>query len=110
MEKSIFCGIIRKQINSQKVIFLDFLTNEYKFPSVSGLCDIVAHSAAPVDFSSIKGVVQISHGMAEYSNRYSKFIIALCNAGYAVFINDHVGHGLSVDSKEMLGFFGEHQV
>lgn len=86
---------------------MDFLTNEYKFPSVSGLCDIVAHSAAPVDFSSIKGVVQISHGMAEYSNRYSKFIIALCNAGYAVFINDHVGHGLSVSSKEMLGFFGE---
>ncbi len=86
---------------------MEFLTKEYTFPSVSGLCDISAQSVAPIDYGSIKGVVQISHGMAEYSNRYSRFAVELCKAGYAVFISDHVGHGASVSSREMLGFFGE---
>ena len=86
---------------------MEFLTKEYSFPSVSGLCDIYAQSAAPIDYGSIKGVVQISHGMAEYSNRYSRFAFELCKAGYAVFISDHVGHGSSIENKEMLGFFGE---
>ncbi len=86
---------------------MEFLTKEYSFPSVSGLCDIYAQSAAPIDYGSIKGVVQISHGMAEYSNRYSKFALELCKAGYAVFISDHVGHGASITDKDMLGFFGE---
>ena len=86
---------------------MEFLTKEYTFPSVSGLCDIYAQSAAPIDYGSIKGVVQISHGMAEYSNRYSRFAFELCKAGYAVFISDHVGHGLSIKDKDMLGFFGE---
>ncbi len=87
--------------------FLEFLTKEYNFKSVSGLCEIYAQSAAPIDYGSIKGVVQISHGMAEYSNRYARFAFELCKAGYAVFISDHVGHGFSVTDKEMLGFFGD---
>lgn len=86
---------------------MEFLTKEYSFLSASGLCDIFAQSAAPIDYGSIKGVVQISHGMAEYSNRYSRFALELCKAGYAVFVSDHVGHGASVTDKEMLGYFGE---
>lgn len=86
---------------------MEFLTKEYSFPSVSGLCDIYAQSAAPIDYGSIKGVVQISHGMAEYSNRYARFALELCKAGYAVFVSDHIGHGSSVSDKEMLGYFGE---
>lgn len=90
-----------------KVIFLEFLTKEYSFSSASGLCDIFAQSAAPIDYGSIKGVVQISHGMAEYSNRYARFALELCKAGYAVFVSDHVGHGSSVSEREMLGYFGD---
>jgi alpha-beta hydrolase superfamily lysophospholipase len=86
---------------------LEFLTKEYSFPSASGLCDIFVQSAAPIDYGSIKGIVQISHGMAEYSNRYSRFALELCKAGYAVFISDHVGHGASVEDREKLGYFGE---
>lgn len=86
---------------------MEFLTKEYTFPSASGLCDIYAQSAAPIDYGSIRGVVQISHGMAEYSNRYAQFALELCKNGYAVFINDHVGHGSSVTDKDMLGYFGE---
>lgn len=86
---------------------MEFLTKEYTFPSASGLCDIYAQSAAPIDYGSIRGVVQISHGMAEYSNRYAGFALELCKSGYAVFVSDHVGHGSSVTDKNMLGFFGE---
>ena len=86
---------------------MEFLTKEYTFPSHSGLCDIYAQSAAPIDYGSIKGVIQISHGMAEYSNRYARFALELCKAGYAVFVSDHIGHGSSVTDRDMLGFFGE---
>ncbi len=86
---------------------MDFLTKEYNFPSASGLCDIYAQSAAPIDYGKIKGIVQISHGMAEYSNRYARFALELCKNGYAVFISDHVGHGSSVSDEKMLGFFGD---
>lgn len=86
---------------------MEFLTNEFTYPSASGLCDIFAQSAAPADFGTVKGVVQIAHGMAEYSNRYAQFALELCRRGYAVYINDHLGHGQSVSSEEELGFFGE---
>lgn len=86
---------------------MEFLTNEFTFPSASGLCDIFAQSAAPADFGAVKGVVQIAHGMAEYSNRYAQFALELCKHGYAVYINDHLGHGQSAESDETLGFFGD---
>ncbi len=86
---------------------MKFLTKDYSFMSVSGLCEIYAQSVVLEGCDSLKGVVQLSHGMAEYSNRYLPFVYELCKAGYAVFISDHVGHGLSVKDKEMLGYFGE---
>lgn len=86
---------------------MEFVTNVYDFKSSSGLCDIYVQSAAPKDFADVKGVVQIAHGMAEYSNRYAEFAMKLAENGYAVFINDHLGHGKSVASKDDLGYFGE---
>lgn len=86
---------------------MEFLTNEITFKSASGLCDIYAQSAAPADFGDVKGVVQIAHGMAEHSNRYARFAMELCKQGYAVFVNDHLGHGASVASDDELGYFGD---
>lgn len=91
-------------------INMSFTTNEFTFKSASGLCDIYAQSAVPTDFSAVKGVVQIAHGMAEHSNRYARFAMELCKNGYAVFINDHLGHGKSVASADDLGYFGENGV
>ncbi len=85
---------------------MELTVHEYSFKSASGLCDIYATSAVPASFSDVKGVVQIAHGMAEHSARYAEFAKALAERGYAVFINDHLGHGKSVASKEDLGFFG----
>ncbi|SEM84411.1 alpha/beta hydrolase [Lihuaxuella thermophila] len=53
------------------------------------------------------GVVQIAHGMAEHSKRYGEFAKALTNEGYAVYANDHRGHGQTAGCKENLGFFAD---
>lgn len=52
-----------------------------------------------------KGIIQISHGMAEHKERYFPFMEYLTNKGYICIINDHRGHGLSVKEKEDLGYF-----
>lgn len=59
------------------------------------------------DDQEIKGIVQIAHGMAEHSGRYSGFAAELVNAGYGVYANDHRGHGKTAGSKENLGFFAK---
>ncbi len=43
-----------------------------------------------------KGIVQISHGMVEYSARYEGFARFLQSNGYVVCANDHLGHGKSL--------------
>ena len=42
---------------------------------------------------AVKGVVQVSHGMAEHSSRYARFAERLTGRGYAVYASDHRGHG-----------------
>lgn len=54
-----------------------------------------------------RAIVQISHGMCEYVDRYDEFARALCEEGYVVCGSDHIGHGRSIDAKEELGYFAE---
>ena len=42
-----------------------------------------------------KAIVQIAHGMSEYADRYDEFATMLAQNGYAVYANDHTGHGKS---------------
>lgn len=53
----------------------------------------------------IKGIVQISHGMAEHKERYIPLMEYLAQNGYVSVIHDHRGHGKSIKSKENLGYF-----
>src|ERR1700712_2483658 len=53
-----------------------------------------------------KAVVQIAHGVAEHSARYSRLAEALNDAGYLVYANDHRGHGGSIGGDVALGGFG----
>lgn len=50
-----------------------------------------------------RGLVQIVHGMSEHVERYEGFASFLCEQGFAVCANDHIGHGKSVSSAEDLG-------
>lgn len=49
-----------------------------------------------------KGVIQISHGMAEHSGRYAGLAEYLNGRGYIVFADDHRAHGLT--DKDSLGY------
>ena len=49
------------------------------------------------DTPNAKGIVQISHGMAESPSRYNDFAEFLNANGYAVFADDHRAHGLTDD-------------
>jgi alpha-beta hydrolase superfamily lysophospholipase len=54
-----------------------------------------------------KAVVQIEHGMAEHAARYRSVAETLTAAGYAVYADDHRGHGKSARSPADLGFLAE---
>jgi len=54
-----------------------------------------------------KAVVQIAHGLAEHAARYARVAEALCRAGYAVYADDHRGHGGTASTPADLGFFAE---
>ena len=83
---------------------MNYSKTEFTFPSVSGLAAI--HAAKYIPQGEVKAVFQIAHGMAEHFERYEKFIDGLCANGIAVFTNDHIGHGKSVNSVEDKGYFG----
>ena len=60
----------------------------------------------PDEGTPVKGVVHVSHGMAEHAARYARLAESLTAAGYAVYANDHRGHGKTASTDE-LGFFAK---
>jgi len=53
-----------------------------------------------------RAVIQIAHGMGEHAARYDWTARQLNAAGYAVYANDHRGHGETAD-PDRLGWMGE---
>ena len=84
---------------------MEIIRKEYSIPSKSGVADVFARMWMPAD--GAKAIFQIAHGMAEHGERYEDFAAYLCEKGFAVLVNDHVGHGKSVKSDDDLGYFGE---
>ena len=54
-----------------------------------------------------RAIVQIVHGLAEHAGRYAELADALTASGFAVYANDHRGHGRTAPSRGDLGFFAE---
>lgn len=69
--------------------------------------EIFVYKWLPEDGRNAKGVVQISHGMAETAARYERFANVLTKAGYIVYANDHRGHGRTAGSAKNLGYCGK---
>lgn len=86
---------------------MNYIQNEHHYPSTTGVADIFARSWEPANPAHVKAVFQIAHGMAEHGERYCAFAQYLCEKGFAVYVNDHIGHGQSVSSREDYGYFGE---
>lgn len=64
------------------------------------------HAIRWIPDGEIRGVLQISHGMVEYVDRYDNFAAYLAGNGFYVTGNDHLGHGASVISEDDHGYFG----
>ncbi len=84
---------------------MEVIRKEYSIPSVSGVADVFVRCWYPDE--GLKAVFQITHGMAEHGERYEDFAKFLCGKGFAVIVNDHIGHGKSVKNDDDLGYFGE---
>lgn len=78
---------------------------DFYYPSADGRTTIHAISWEP-DEKPV-AIVQLIHGMCEFIDRYDDFARFLCDNGFLVVGEDHLGHGESVVSKEYLGFFGK---
>lgn len=61
------------------------------------------------DVKNPKGVVQISHGMAEHARRYDNFATYLNKNGYIVFADDHRAHGQTSTKQSSKGVKGYHK-
>ena len=64
---------------------------EFTFPSANGRDTVWAWAYLPL--GRPRAVVQLVHGFGEHSRRYFHMIQALLEAGYAVYADDHLGHG-----------------
>ena len=78
---------------------------EFYYPSADKKTNIRAMRYLPE--VEVVGVLQIAHGMVEFIDRYEGFAEYLCNLGYIVTGNDHLGHGKSVNSKDDWGYFAD---
>jgi len=78
------------------------MNNQFSFKDNYGN-SIVTYKWIPK--GNLKAILIIVHGMAEYAQRYESFALALNENGYGVYINDIIGHGRSIKTKEDLGHF-----
>ena len=53
----------------------------------------------------VRAVLQLSHGMCEFIERYEPFAEYLCGHGILVCGNDHLGHGKAAQLEGTLGWF-----
>ena len=77
----------------------------FYFNSASGTTKI--HAVRYIPDGEIRAILQISHGMVEYVERYERFALFLASQGILVTGNDHLGHGKSINSKEEWGYFAK---
>ena len=84
------------------------MTKEEKFTflSADGKTTIHAVKWIPED-GKYEAILQITHGMIEFVERYRPFADFLTKNAFMVVGHDHLGHGDSVASKDDWGYFAE---
>lgn len=81
---------------------MEIIEKTHNFPSSDGRSTV--HAVVYLPQGTPKGILQISHGMAEHIGRYDEFAQYICKQGYIVCGSDHIGHGKTAKSKEDLGY------
>ena len=82
------------------------LFNSFSFQAEVGI-DVFVDDWNPNNGVKVKGIVQLAHGMAETAARYERFAEVLTRNGYAVYANDHRGHGKTAGGLENVGYLAE---
>jgi alpha-beta hydrolase superfamily lysophospholipase len=75
----------------------------FHFESSDGLSIACVKWVRP---QKVRGVVQIAHGLGEHVGRYSQLAEILLEDEFAVYGNDHRGHGLTAKRSGSFGEFG----
>lgn len=78
---------------------------EFYYHSRDGRSRLHAVRYMPDDAGSIRCIIQIVHGMAEYVERYEEFARYMTDRGFVVVGDDHLGHGKSVGQDGKYGYF-----
>lgn len=84
------------------------MTREEKFEFLSkdGKTTIHAVKWSP-EKKEYRAILQITHGMVEYIERYRPFAEYLNEHGFLVVGHDHLGHGASITSESEWGYFSD---
>lgn len=77
----------------------------FTYASADGITKI--HAIMWIPDGEPQGILQISHGMMEFIDRYDEFARHMNSHGILVVGNDHLGHGGSVRSDAYYGYFAE---
>ena len=83
---------------------MSYTVSELTFPSKDGLHNVYAEIYLPAD-GAVKGIIEIVHGMIDYTARYKNLVEYFTACGYAVAGHHHLGHGKTASTKEDFGFF-----
>src|SRR6266567_6679508 len=75
----------------------------FHFTSTDGLSIACVKWVRP---QHVRGVVQIAHGLGEHMGRYAELAETLLEDEFAVYGNDHRGHGLTAKPSGSFGDFG----
>lgn len=78
----------------------------FQFLSKDGKTKIHAVKWLPKN-KRVRAVMQVTHGMVEYIERYEEFAVYLANRGFLVVGHDHLGHGASIVEQSEWGYFTE---
>lgn len=76
----------------------------FTYPGADGIHEIFARKWLPE--GAPRAVVQIAHGVSEHSGRYDGFARFLAGHGFAVYAQDHLGHGYTAGESDR-GWFAE---
>lgn len=82
------------------------VTNHFTYLSADDRTTVHAVKWTP-DNGVYHAILQITHGMVEYIERYIPFAEFLTQKGYMVVGHDHIGHGASVSDRKDWGYFCE---
>ena len=81
----------------------EILFEQKSFPSADGVSTVAAYIWRPTHVQP-RAIIQLSHGMCEYVERYDAWARRFVAEGFAFCGSDHLGHGNTAPDEEALGY------